>query len=188
MKQEELPDNIIDQLLKDFKGVGDDSTSIPKATIKPSAHKSYRPKRVQGVDHNSFAQWLRSKEDVRSALQEKLGTPKITLDNCIKLYADYNIKIDDYVVLWFPTGDVKKYREYDRDMQNGWTGKMTQDEYDDLASDIAGNGIKEPGLLIISADGGADYSAYLGEGNHRLRIAEELEHELFSLTFSYTYG
>lgn len=187
MNQAELKTDILDQLLGDFEGVGG-NTSIPSATIRPSGHTSYRPKRVQGVDHNSFAQWIRSKEGVRQALQEKLGTPKITLDNCIKLYTDYNIKIDDMVTLWFPTDDVKQYREYDRDMQDGWTGKMTQEEYDALVADIGANGIKTPAILSISSIGGADYGVTLGEGNHRLRIAEQLGHELFSLTFSYTYG
>lgn len=187
MKQEELSTDILDQLLADFKGSEEHETLIPKAT-KPTSHTGYMPKRLHGIDHDGFSQWLRSKEQVRKALQDQFGKPSITLTRCIQLYTMYNMKIDEPVTLYFPLKDVKKYREYDRDMQNGWTGKLTQAEYDELGADIEKNGIHTPGVLIISVVSGADYAAYLGEGNHRLRIAEELGQELFPLNFSYTYG
>lgn len=187
MKQEELSTDIIDQLLADFKGVDDSENTVPNAT-KPTSHTGWMPKRLWGVDHDGFSQWLRSKEQVRKALQEVNGNPKITLTRCIQLYTHYNMKIDEPVTMYFPLKDVHPYREYDRDMQNGWTGKLTQGEYDELGADIEKNGIKEPGILHISAEGGANYTAYLGEGNHRLRIAGELGQEMFPLRFWYTYG
>lgn len=187
MKQEELTSDILDQLLADFKDVGDNVTPTPKAT-KPSSHTGYRPKRLHGEDHDGFAQWLRSKEQVRKAINEYYGAPRITLTRCIQLYTLHNIKIDDPVILQFSVKEIKPYREYDRDMQNGWTGKLTQAEYDELSADIKANGITTPVVLVISSEGGAEYTAHLGEGNHRLRIAGELGQELLPLTFSYTYG
>ena len=72
-------------------------------------------------------------------------------------------------------------------LHNGWTGKMDQDEYTDLMKNISKNGIREPGILIISGNG-ANYEVQLGEGNHRLRVAEKLQIEMFPMTFSYRFG
>jgi len=189
LRAELLEGDVLDQLLNDFESDHTEHYMEPETTYaEPGSHTSYRPQRVQGNDQTGFSQWINSKEEVRQNLQSKLGTPKITLDGCIKLYTDHNIKIDDPVVLWFPTADVAKYKEYDRNMENGWTGKMDQEEYDGLMQDIKANGIKNPGILDITNNGGAEYSVILGEGNHRLKIATELGQELFPLSFYYKYG
>ena len=180
--------SIIDQIVGDFEVSSDSSDSAPRPKkIHTPVQTAKEPVKIQGIDHNSFAQWLRSKEQVRHAIQQNLETPKMSLKNCIALYTEYNIKIDDFVILEFPVESVFPYREYDRDMKDGWTGKMDQKEYTDLMKDVNKHGIKEPGILTISADG-ADYQVQLGEGNHRLRIAQKLGKEKFPLTFSYTFG
>lgn len=188
MKAVELreDDSIIDDILADFpqfKSRGD----FPASTnFTPPPSSARDPIQVRGIDHNSFAQWLRNKEQVRQALQKNLNTVKITLKNCIALYTEYNMKIDDYVILDFPVDSVFPYREYDRNMKDGWTGKMSQEEYTNLMKDINKNGIKHPGIIEIVGSG-ADYEVKLGEGNHRLSIAEKLGLEKFPLSFSYSY-
>ena len=180
--------SIVDQLIGDFEAPSDNGEQAPRSEkIQTPVRTAKEPVKIQGIDHNTFSQWLRSKEQVRHAIQEKLETPKMSLKNCIALYTEYNIKIDDFVILEFPVESVFPYREYDRDMKDGYTGKMDQEEYTDLMKDINKHGIKNPGILTISANG-ADYQVQLGEGNHRLRIAQKLGKEKFPLTFSYTFG
>lgn len=182
--------SIIDQIIDDFEVATDSSQEAPlqPRVKKPIPVSSARePVSIQGIDHNSFAQWLRSKEQVRQAIQQNLNTPKMSLKNCIALYTEYNIKIDDFVVLEFPLESIYPYREYDREMKDGWTGKMDRDEYTDLMKDIGKNGIRQPGILEISAKG-ADYTVQLGEGNHRLRIADRLNMEKMPISFSYRHG
>lgn len=65
-----------------------------------------------------------------------------------------------------PVKTLDKYKEFDRD-----TPVMGILGYNNLKADIKRNGIKEP--LIIRYYKG-DNTAFLTEGNHRLRIAKEL--------------
>ena len=192
MKAASLSEDIIDDILADFpqlrsrRGPDSENYTQPKFTVQPSS--AYDPVKIRGVDHESFAQWARSKDQVRLAIRDHLGSPKMSLENCIKLYTEHNIKIDDYVQIEFPTESVYPYREYDREMKDGWTGKLHQDEYIELMSDIKRKGIQQPGVLdIVNLKDGL-YEVYLGEGNHRLRIARELGIKLYPLTFSYRYG
>lgn len=177
--------SVTDELLGSFSNLKAPDDELVTVTDRESSARE--PIKIQGIDHNTFAQWLRSKEQVRHAIQKHLETPKMSLKNCIALYTEYNIKIDDFVTLNFPVKSVLPYREYDRDMKNGYTGKMSQNEYTNLMKDISKHGVKEPGILDISVNG-ADYQIQLGEGNHRLRIAEKLGIEKFPLTFSYRFG
>lgn len=187
MKLVDIREDIIDDIFSDFptyKSSGRPSTPLKE----PPKSSSREPIKIKGINHESFAQWLRSEEQVRKALQDNLGTPKMTLKNCIALYTEYNIKIDDYVTLNFPTKDVYPYREYDREMKDGWTGKMDQEEYTGLMKDIKKNGIRNPGVLdIVNLKNGA-YEVQLGEGNHRLRMAIALGIEAFPLHFYYMFG
>jgi len=187
MKAMELNEDIVDDILADFPQFKSRGDAPPRPKFTPQPSSARQPVKVRGIDHNSFSQWLRSKEQVRKAIQENLDTPKITLKNCIALYTEYNIKIDDFVILEFPIEAVYPYREYDRDMKDGWTGKMRQEEYTELMKNISTIGISNPGILEISANG-ADYEVQLGEGNHRLRIAKELGIEKYPVSFAYKFG
>ena len=181
--------SIIDQIINDFEPAQDSSNEkplSPRIKTKPPVSSAREPVKIQGIDHNSFAQWLRSKEQVRKAIQQHLETPKLTLKNCIALFTEYNIKVDDNVVLHFPIDDIYPYREYDREMKDGWTGKMNSEEYTELMKDVNKHGIKEPGLMHVRGKG-AEYEVQLGEGNHRLRVAEKLGIETMPITFSYSY-
>jgi hypothetical protein len=65
-----------------------------------------------------------------------------------------------------PIEVLKKYREYDRSQS-----PLNKESYEELKADIMENGIKD--ILIITYGTETD-TAILGEGNHRLAIAEEL--------------
>lgn len=188
MKYTELGEDVIDDILADFpqfrsRGV----KSQPKFTPQPS--KARPPVKVQGVEHDSFSDWLRSVEQVRQACQDKLGTPKLTLENCIKLYTEHNLKIDDYVVIHFPTNSVYPFREYDRELDSSdWTGKLTKEEYIELKKSIQEEGIQNPGILEISNFKDGTYEVLLGEGNHRLKAAVALGINAFPLSFYYRFG
>ncbi len=181
--------SIVDQIIGDFETSSDNSESTPRPEqIQTPSSTSREPVKIQGIDHNTFAQWLRSKEQVRNAIQKNLETPKMSLKNCISLYTEYNIKIDDFVILEFPVKSVFQYREYDRDIKDGYTGKMDQEEYTDLMKDIRKHGMKEPGILDIRDLKSGMYSVQLGEGNHRLRIAVQLGMNNMPIRFSYGFG
>ena len=188
MRKEDLYEDVIDDILADFPQFQKRSNAPEWKPFTPQPSSAREPVQVKGIDHNSFAVWLRSKEQVRKAIQDNLGTPKMTLKNCISLYTEYNHKIDDFVVLNFPLKAVYPYREYDREMKDGWTGKMTQEEYNDLVKSIHLEGIKEPGILEITNLKGGKYEVILGEGNHRLRIAHQLGKDTFPLSFYYKFG
>jgi hypothetical protein len=190
MKHTELGEDIIDDILADFpqfrKHLPDTS---PRKLPVPQPSKAREPVKVKGVEHDSFSQWIRSKDQVRHALQDKLGTTKASLENCIKLYTEHNIKIDDFVVLQFPTQDVYPFREYDRAIDDkDWTGKMTKDEYEELMQSIQNEGISNPGIIEISNFKDGNYEVILGEGNHRLKIAMELGIKLFPISFYYRFA
>lgn len=66
-----------------------------------------------------------------------------------------------------PIKVLKKYREYDRVKEP----KMSREKYEELKADIIENGIQD--ISVIQYGTKTD-TAILGEGNHRLAIAEEL--------------
>lgn len=188
MKFKQLGEDIVDDILADFPQFRQERTTPPQPKFKPQPSKARDPVKVQGVEHDSFSTWLRSVEQVRQACQDKLGSPKLSLRNCIKLYTEHNMKIDDFVVINFPTNSVYPFREYDREIENGWSGKMTSEEYTELARDIKTNGIKNPGILEISNFKDGSYDVMLGEGNHRLKAAIDLNIDAYPLSFYYRFG
>lgn len=72
--------------------------------------------------------------------------------------------------------DLLPYQEFDRrpgaiNDKGELAGYRTQQEWDAMKQDIAQNGIQEPLILEFDPDSGC---ASLGEGNHRLQMAQEL--------------
>ncbi len=65
-----------------------------------------------------------------------------------------------------PIEVLKKYREYDR-LKN----LINRKRYEELKADIIINGIKDIAIIMYGTE---TDTAILGEGNHRLAIAEEL--------------
>jgi hypothetical protein len=65
-----------------------------------------------------------------------------------------------------PIEVLKKYREYDRLKK-----PMSREIYEKLKADIMANGIKDIAIIMYGTE---TDTAILGEGNHRLAIAEEL--------------
>lgn len=71
---------------------------------------------------------------------------------------------------WVPTHALRPFREYDR--RPGGTDAFTSPErWQALRSHIESEGLKNPLRLMYHED---DHVAHLGEGNHRLQIAEDL--------------
>ena len=65
-----------------------------------------------------------------------------------------------------PIEVLKKYREYDRLKK-----PMNKETYEKLKADILENGIQDISIILYGTE---TDTAILGEGNHRLAIAEEL--------------
>jgi len=181
-------DDILSDLISSFKDVGNQTPRpAPKRIEDPGSQSTaYRPRKIKGVDHSgSFSQWIRSEKELRGLLNKYFGSPRLTLDNCIRLYTEHNYRIDDSMTLIFPIRQIDQYKEYDRDLVNDYTGKMTADEFEELKKDIQQTGIRDYGVLNVYRLGGAKYSAILGEGNHRLNIAKQLGIPVMPLKFYY---
>jgi hypothetical protein len=149
--------------------------------------------RVTGRKPDDFATYLRSVNDIKEAINSIYGEGKysitITLDYVIALFAHHNMVVTDSVILHFTPDEIFPYREYDRTFRDEgplrWTGKLTVEEYEDLKRDIIQNGIKDPIWLTLRRRMDGDVEVYLGEGNHRLRIAKELGIDTVPIQFNY---
>ena len=72
-----------------------------------------------------------------------------------------------------PTMVIREYREFDRHSSNeGRFGSASKEYYDELTEAIKKNGITTP---LTFSYGVEDHRLSLGEGNHRLAIAEDLD-------------
>lgn len=175
----------LDQLLSDFES---DTVEYKTPKVHKDTHqyKAYRPRNIKGVDHSgNWPQYIRSEKHLRSVLNEVYGSPQLTLEKCIKLFTDHYYKIDEMIVVDLPVKQLEKFKEYDRELVNDWTGKMTKEEHAELMKDIQQNGIQNYGTLSIYEKGGAQYSALLDEGNHRLGIALTLGIPVMPIKFNY---
>lgn len=70
---------------------------------------------------------------------------------------------------WVPTSELRRFREYAR--RPGEQQGADPQYYDRLKNHIAQKGMQSPLWLEFDAN---DHVGYLGEGNHRLSIAEDL--------------
>lgn len=141
---------------------------------------------VPGKSPEGFVEYMRSPSDVKEALQTHYNA--LTLDNIVKLFAEHNMVIADSVTLKIKTSALYPYREYDRDPdpnKQGWTGKMEGTEYEALRGDIEQNGITHPVMMELSRLPNGNVDVKLGEGNHRLRIARELDIPHMPVNFYY---
>lgn len=146
--------------------------------------KTYKARKIRGKKVKGFADYLRTESEVKKVMKEKLGTSKITLDNVIKLFGDFKIKLDERVVLDYDIKEIDKYKEYDRTRQGG--GKNTPEEWDELEASIRKKGIKQHGILNIDRDNNSgSMEVILGEGNHRLAIAKMAKIKKMPLRISY---
>ena len=189
MKLTQIGEDIVDDILADFPQFRKEREIKAQPKVTPQPSKARPPTTIKGKEHETFSDWLRSIDQVRQACQDKLGTPKLTLANCIKLYTEHNLKIDDFVVIKFQTNTVYPFREYDREVgADDWTGKMTGEEYQELLRSIQKEGIDNPGTIEITNRKDGNYDVLLGEGNHRLKAAIELEINAFPISFYYRFG
>jgi hypothetical protein len=147
----------------------------------------FETRTVKGKKPEGFVEYLRSPQMVKEALAEHYPG-KATIDNIVRLFSEHNIAIADNVVLKGTPESLVPYREYSRESTNdwGWTGKLSGEEFEELKADIKENGIKNPGIFYMERNrNDGSVKAYLGEGNHRLRIALELGLKSYPLKFGY---
>lgn len=147
-------------------------------------HETPKFKIVDGELPESFPVYLRSIGDIKSACNNFFKS-EITVYNIIKLFSQHNNIVVDSIQLMVPPESLIPYREYTRDVVDGYTGKHTEAEFNDLKSRIAKNGITEPLMLCLARLKSGDVKVYLGEGNHRLKIATELDIKKVPLRFVY---
>jgi hypothetical protein len=62
---------------------------------------------------------------------------------------------------------------------------MSSEEFAALKSDIEKNGIKQRGVLDLARQENGDVLAYLGEGNHRMKVAISLGMKKFPVALGY---
>lgn len=145
----------------------------------------FETRTVQGVEPKDFLQYLRSPEQIKEALREHYPN-SVQFSSIVNLFAEHNMAPADNVLLKVSPQSLIPFREYTRDSmdERGWTGKMTGEEFEALKADIKENGIKEPGWFYMERNR-SDWSvkAYLGEGNHRLRIALDIGLKSFPIKF-----
>lgn len=177
--------DILGDILNDFPDVGDNKKIQPATKSTPTN----KPNRVlfkgQPRDKLPFSSYIRSYDDLRDTLKEKFGNSNITVENIANLFALYNIMIDERLIIELNIDDLKQYREWERELVDDWTGKMTGEEYAALKADIQKNGIKQRGVLDLSREGNGDALAYLGEGNHRMKVAISLGLKKFPVALYY---
>jgi hypothetical protein len=140
---------------------------------------------VAGKKPTSFPDYVGSEQQLLAAIKDHGGT-QISVDAIVQLFAKHNFIVSDNVQLDVPTEQVYKYREYDRETKDGFTGTNTQEQYEKIKQDIQDSGIKEPLMLRLGRKrGDGTVHVYLGEGNLRLRIARELKIKQVPLRFYY---
>jgi len=95
--------------------------------------------------------------------------------------------VADNVVISAKVFGLYKYREYDRTMIDGSTGLRSQEQYDKLEKDIIENGIKTPLTLTVERKKDGNIEVYLGEGNHRIKIAYNNHIQTVPVNFYYQH-
>ena len=137
---------------------------------------------TKGVPPEGFKEYMRSEQEVRNTIRKSFNKP-VTIETVLKIYAMENKLVDDSVFLKFPAKTLWKYREHDRNIfvdrgKYEWNGMNTREYYNELKLDIMKNGIKEKLWMMVGRKKNGDVESYLGEGNHRLAIAMELDEKM----------
>ncbi len=175
-------ENILNDLVNSFPDIEQkNSSSIQQP---PNQNK---PNHVvfHGKKDLPMSSYVRGMEDLKETLQEKFGNSEITVENIANLFALYNIIIVDSIALELDVNDLKQYMEWSRDLVDDWSGKMTTTEFNKLKSDIQQNGIKNYGVLDLRRLSNGDIEVYLGEGNHRMKVALNIGIEKFPVRLYY---
>lgn len=191
-----LIESLIDDILADFDldkethdhtvaKCKDDSYSKVCKNVETYQSKAYPPRVIKGTSDKMYPDYVRSEAELKAAIKEKLGSTELSVKNIALLYANHDIVPDDSFIVNLRVDDLFEYREYDRDIEHDFTGKMTSQEFAELKRSIEEHGIKHHGILrMVKED--TDVEVILGEGNHRLKIARELGIETMPVGFYVT--
>lgn len=182
MRLSELKEGIVDDLIGEFPN--NFPTKIPKAT-RPTKSETPRRVNMKGTSpsqmKNKYVQYIYG-EELKDYLPH--GT---TVEGIAQLFSEENIALRDSVRLQVPVKELNNYREYDRNMRDGYTGKQTEQEYNELKQNIQDKGFDQSQYLVLdlTRTKSGDVTVHLGEGNHRLKIAKELGLKSLPVMFSY---
>jgi len=176
-------DDILGDILNDFPDV-EYKQDNPIAKKTTTANKPNRVK-FRGTTNPPRSSYIHSHEDLKTTLQEKFKNTNVTVENITNLFAIHNIILERSLVLEFGVADLKQYREWERELIDGYTGSLSTDDYLKLKADIQKNGIKQHGVLDMVREDNGGVSVYLGEGNHRMKVALSLGFEKFPATIGY---
>lgn len=168
-------------------GKGNNDVEIEmRPAIKPVARqKQYKPRRFKGKKQTGYADYIRTERYLKLLLKEKYKSQKLTLKNIIDLFATHNLKIDDTLKPKISLSELHEIREYDRELVDGWTGKNTTSEMEELRASIKAKGIQQYGVVQIVRKSNGSVTAILGEGNHRVSIGRKLRVKKMPILFTY---
>jgi hypothetical protein len=155
-------------------------------TVDASKYKAYKPRVFKGVKPTDFSKYIRSLSELRSISKELLGRSEVTLQCIIDLFAIHNYKLADNFTPVLKIADLWKIREYDRDLIDGYTGKNSTKEMEDLKTEFKKHGIMVNGWVRIDRRKNGDVEVLLTEGNHRVKIARELGIKEMPIMFTYS--
>lgn len=130
-------------------------------------------------------EYARSRGDLNKIAKEKMGKFGIDLEDIINLFAQHNVVVVDSMEFEFQTKELKMFREYDRKLINNFTGKLSGEEFMELENDIRKHGIKDPVMLVLDRQPDGNVLVSLGEGNHRLALAQKLGIKKLPVRLSY---
>ena len=119
-------------------------------------------------------EYIYSRGDLNKAIKQKLGKIGISIENIVNLFAEHNMVVSDSIEFEFDVKELKQFREYDRKIIQGYTGKRTAEEMAELEADIRKHGITDHSVLVLDRQPNGDVLVHLGEGNHRLALAQKL--------------
>jgi hypothetical protein len=131
---------------------------------------------VKGPGHQppGFKDYIRSEAEIKENLKYHSLLP-YTIYNIAKLYADYNIAVDDDKPYEFPVSELIKYLEFDR--KPGSAQEKYRDNgkhYNELKEKIKKDKTINPIWITMDRQSNGDVQVFIGEGNHRTAIAQDL--------------
>lgn len=168
---EHINEDLLDDLIGEFPDVVGD---IPVKVVKTKPRKKYKPRVLhKGKPPEGFKQYARQAKS------------NMTLKKVVDMFAIENVAFADNITIDIPLKDLHTIREYDRKIIDGFTGKNTTDEMEELLRSIKRNGIKDPGVVTLHRLKNGNITAILGEGNHRLNIGIKLKLKTMPIRFYY---
>ncbi len=127
---------------------------------------------------------IESVNELVNIIETKYNHP-INLTDIIRLYCDHNIQFTSDIILLLSVNEVNDVREYARD-KHIYSSKNTPEEYEELMEDIKLNGFKKCGRIRMTRNNDYTVGVILGEGNHRLAIAKQLQLDVMPIRLVYT--